>query len=272
MKRKLQVKYSRHLGEIMKTKYDIDTESDHDQVMKLINDRKKPSAILRLLMNAFEGYRQSRKLGWSRPWNKVNLINFQSFRVSKSRDQNLLSYANDIIKRDCQNMSTPAAQFAENLINHSESLMAFIFIHEFTEKGQLYEGATLSLGRKNNKRYRDRLDIIVESPIADGISQGFKRLRVYVDPYTSKKAPLWCDTLFPDATSASAELFERLSEISTDWQFEKDKRWDHWTSDYVDYFGPRQKYIENSFFHQNVFHPHKGAVMNIWGGQHVQAD
>jgi hypothetical protein len=47
----------------MKTKYDIDSESDHDQVMKLINDRKKTKETLRLLMNAFEGYRQSRKLG-----------------------------------------------------------------------------------------------------------------------------------------------------------------------------------------------------------------
>ncbi|MFT5505582.1 MAG: hypothetical protein ACI8XC_003304, partial [Gammaproteobacteria bacterium] len=58
-----QVKHSLHTGEMMKTKYDIDSESDHDQVMKLINDRKKTKETLRLLMNAFEGYRQSRKLG-----------------------------------------------------------------------------------------------------------------------------------------------------------------------------------------------------------------
>jgi hypothetical protein len=257
----------------MKTTYDIDSESDHDQVMKLINDRKKPNTILRLLMNTFEGYRQSRKLGWSRPWNKVNLINFQSFRVLKTRDRDLLNLANQIIKLNCHNIPAPALDFADNLINHCDSLMAFIFVHEFTEDGQLYEGATLSLGCKNNKRYRDRLDIIVESAVVDGVSQGFKRLRVFVDPYTGDKAPLWSRTLFPDTDSPSAELFERLSEISVDWQFQKDKRWDHWTSDYIDYFGPREKFIKNSFFHQNITHPHKDAVMNsAHSGQHFNAE
>lgn len=258
----------------MKTKYDIDSESDHDQVMKLISERKKPNAILRLLMNAFEGYRQARKLGWSRPWNKVDLINFQSFRVLKRRDQDLLILANQVIAQNCQNMPASALEFTNNLINHCDSLMAFIFVHEYTKDGQLYEGATLSLGCKNHKRYRDRLDIIVESPVIDGVSQGFERLRVFVDPYTGEKAPLWSDTLYPDAVStpASAALFERLSEISSDWQFQKDKRWDHWTSDYIDYFGPREKHIENSFFHQDIFHPHKDAAMSMQSGQHVHAE
>jgi hypothetical protein len=256
----------------MKTTYDIDNESDHDQVMRLINDRKKPNAILRLLMNTFEGYRQSRKIGWSRPWNKVNLINFQSFRVLKKRDHDLLNLANQIIIQNCQNMPEPAREFADNLINHSDNLMAFIFVHEFTEDGQLYEGATLSLGCKNNKRYRDRLDIIVESAIVDGVSQGFKRLRVFVDPYTGVKAPLWSKTDFPRTDSPSADLFERLSEISSDWQFQMDKRWDHWTSDYIDYFGPREKFIENSFFHQDMAHPHKDTVMNAQSGQHLHAE
>ena len=255
----------------METRYDIDNESDHDQVMKLINDRKKPNAILRMLMNAFEGYRQSRKLGWSRPWNKVDLINFQSFRVLKERDQDLLNLANRVIKLECQKMPIPALEFADNLINHCDSLMAFIFVHEFTEDGQLFEGATLSFGCKNNKRYRDRLDIIVESPIVDGTSQGFNRLRVFVDPYTGDKEPLWSGTLVPEVGLASTELFERLSEISSAWQFQKDKRWDHWTSDYIDYFGPREKYIESSFFHQNINYPHNNTAVSPQISQGIQA-
>jgi hypothetical protein len=90
--------------------------------------------------------------------------------VLKGRDQDLLNLANRIIKQNCQNMPTSSVEFACHLIKHCDRLMAFIFFHEFNEDGQVYEGATLSLGRKNNKRYRDRLDIIIESPIVDGLS------------------------------------------------------------------------------------------------------
>jgi hypothetical protein len=190
--------------------------------------------------------------------------------VLKGRDQDLLNLANRIIKQNCQNMPTSAVESAYHLINHCDRLMAFIFFHEFNEDGQVYEGATLSLGRKNNKRYRDRLDIIVESSIVDGLRQGSRQLRVFVDPYTGDKAPLWSTTLFPD--TASAELFERLSEISSDWLFQKDIRWDHWTSDYIDYFGPLEKCVKHSFFHQHIVHPHKDAVMSTQNGQHVHAE
>ena len=64
--------------------------------------------------------------------------------------------------------------------------MGFVFTHEFSEDGKQYEGATLSLGRKNQKRYRDRIDIIFESPVIAGISQGLERIRVYIDPYREK--------------------------------------------------------------------------------------
>ncbi len=238
----------------MDQKYTLETRDDHDQVRKVLNDRKRPNAVLRLMMNAFEGYRQSKKLGWSRPWNKVDLTNFQSFRVRKERDQDLLVLADRIISQECAGITEQALEFADFLIHRCDTLMAFIFVHDYIDQGQLYEGATLSLGCKNNKRYRDRLDIIVESPVDGGVSQGFKRLRVYIDPYTGEKAPLWSDHFWA-SNGPSSELFQRLSQISSDWQSKKENHWNHWTSDYIDYFGPRQKYIRNSFFYQNAVNP-----------------
>ncbi len=234
----------------METSYKVENQSDHDQVMRLINDRKKPNAILRLLMNAFEGYRQSKKLGWSRPWNKYNLTNFQSFKVYKEKDQDLIAFANRIVKQECSDISIEALEFADYLMNECDSLMAFIFLHDYVEEGQKFEGATLSLGCKNNKRYRDRIDIIVESPVIDGVSQGFERMRVYIDPYTAVRGPMWSGISWPEADQVSSQLFDRLSAISSDWQAKKECQWNHWTSDYIDYFGPRKEFIQNSFFFQ----------------------
>jgi hypothetical protein len=255
----------------MKNRLEIENQTDHDQVMRLITNRKKPNAILRMLMNAFEGYRQSKKLGWSRPWNKYDLINFQSFKVKKERDQDLLVLADRIIKQECLNMPAAAVEFADTLIHRCEGLMAFIFVHEFTEDGELYEGATLSLGCKNNKRYRDRLDIIVEAPVIDGNSQGFKRLRVFVDPYTGDKAPLWSKVSYPAAGLPSSDLFARLAEISHDWQVISANHWNHWTSDYIDYFGPRETHLAKSFFYQPVSVGQNLVNIDSQRSQHVSA-
>lgn len=233
----------------MEKHYKIDSQQDHDSILKMINQRSKPNALLCLLMNTLESYRQSRKLGWSRPWNKYNLINFQSFRLDKESDAELFSLADKILSNECPDIPEPALQFVDFLLHDCPSLMGFIFVHEFMEDGQLYEGATLSLGCINNKRYRDRLDLIVESPVNEGVSRGFSRLRVFIDPYTGEKAPLWERCIEQEALTFSSELFSHLSELSNQWQTQQDKHWNHWTSDYIDYFGSRQHQVQNSYFH-----------------------
>ena len=240
----------------MDKEHKIDNQQDHDAVMKTINQRSKPNAVLRLLMNAFESYRQSRKLGWSRPWNKYNVINFQSFRLDKNVDTELLALTDNILCNECPGISKQALQFVDFLLHECQPLMGFIFVHEFMDEGQLYEGATLSLGCVNNKRYRDRLDLIVESPVLEGTSQGFSRLRVYVDPYNGEQDPLWYGCIEQDSSSLSSELFLRLSDISNQWQLQQEKHWNHWTSDYINYFGPRQHIVQNSFFYQ--YNPQNG--------------
>jgi hypothetical protein len=136
--------------------------------------------------------------------------------------------------------------------------MGFIFVHEYTENQGLdkkndYEGATLSLGRrvkdKGNQRYRDRIDIIVESPVINGISQGLQRTRIYIDPYCKQnKEPLWQGELDSTHKPPLTQLFNSLSDTSWSWANDTQHIWDHWTSAYIDYFGNRQKPISKSYF------------------------
>lgn len=229
----------------------IETLNDHDKLKQEISLGNNSNIMLRLLMNSLESYRQARKIGWSRPWNKNNLMNFQSFRLHIENDLSLLTLAEKILHSECTKIPDSVLEFIDSLLQEHKQLMGFIFIHEHVDDGKLFEGATLSLGRKNKKRYRDRLDIIVESPIIDSRSFGLQRLRIYVDPYTDIKEPLWSQCIDPVKGPHSNTLFSQLSEISTAWQHLPEKHWKHWTSDYIDYFGPRRYAVENSYFYQN---------------------
>lgn len=231
--------------------YGINTDSEYGEVKKILSRGDKPHRVLRLLMNALESYRQSRKLGWSRPWNKVNLMNFQSFRLDREQDRSLFELAADVLIHDGADMPQSAKSFADDLLN-SPQLMAFVFVHEYEDNGRLYEGATLSLGRVNNKKYRDRIDLIVEAPVVEGITQGLSRLRVFVDPYSGDKAPLWTLVQTDELSAATRRLFQRLSEISNQWASRPEKHWHHWTSDYIDYFGARRHPVKRSCFHIDI--------------------
>ncbi len=66
----------------MTDKLILSTEQDYKKVQSELNARKKPSKTLRYMMQALESYRQAKKMGWSRPWNKYNLVNFQTLPSS----------------------------------------------------------------------------------------------------------------------------------------------------------------------------------------------
>jgi hypothetical protein len=226
----------------------IENESEYHEASKTLSQKKRPPAVLRLLMNSFESYRQARKFGWSRPWNKYELINFQSFRIDVSSYPWFLQTAENLLRLEADNMSAAAGQFCTELLA-DEKLMGFIFVHEYTHNGQQYEGATLSLGRVNNKRYRDRIDIIVESPVVDGVSQGVQRSRIYIDPYReTDKKPLWQGESLADNNQYITEIFAALSHVSWLWVNDAAHIWSHWTSAYIDYFGERQWAMTRSYF------------------------
>ena len=229
--------------------FQIDSESQYKIVHQTLTKQNKPSSVLRFLMRAMESYRSARKMGWSRPWNKYGVVNFQSFRVRPMEDTVLLNLATQILETECKDLPDKARCFVEELLSDKKKLMGFIFIHEVTEnKTVKFEGATLSLGRVNNKRFRDRLDIILESPVHGGASVGLKRLRIFVDPYNKqRKQPLWQYT-GSTQTKFSNNLFAQLSHYSWEWQNQQDRRWDHWTSKYIDYFGPRQWSLDRTYF------------------------
>jgi hypothetical protein len=232
-----------------KQDYDIQDEQDYQQALSTLSKASQPPAILRLLMRAFEAYRSARKMGWSRPWNKYDLINFQSFRLQPARDQSLLELARRLLMEESGPLPEAAEDYINDLLADAE-LMGFIFCHEYTDAGRIWEGATLSLGRKVQRRYRDRLDIILESEIRDGESQGLERVRVYADPYTtSRTPPLWQAQKEQGLGATSRAMFTRLSEASWNWADDPERRWDHWTSRYIDYFGERQQPLRNSYFY-----------------------
>ena len=227
--------------------YQVTSEQDYQQTLSTLSQAKQPAAILKLMMRGFETYRAARKMGWSRPWNKYDLVNFQSLRIKPEQDRELIALGQQLILAEFPELPTQASEFITELLQDT-NLMGFIFAHEYHAEQRRWEGATLSLGRKNAKRYRDRLDIILESEIIDGRSSGLSRIRVYIDPYGGQPAPpLWQAETAPHSDTAQT-LFGQLCEASWSWPLQEERLWDHWTSRYIDYFGPRQFELSHSYF------------------------
>jgi hypothetical protein len=233
--------------------FNIEDKAAYRTAVRALNTRNRPPAILRFIMGALESYRQSRKMGWSRPWNKYGIMTFQSFQLDfsqgeKSTEIVLLDSACAVLAEECADAPEAATAFVAGLLSAENRgrLMGFIFVHEFTEDGQRYEGATLSFGRVKDKRFRDRLDLIVEAPVSEEGADEFSRLRVFIDPFRAEKAPLWSQVAA--GGTASKALFAQLSALSRDWAGDEARLWDHWTSAYIEYFGPRQWPVTNSHF------------------------
>ncbi|MBD3669221.1 MAG: hypothetical protein HUJ29_00465 [Gammaproteobacteria bacterium] len=227
----------------------LKNESDYQKALETLSKASQPPAILCLLMRAFERYRAARKMGWSRPWNKYDLLNFQSFRLRPHDDRSLIDLGQRVIRDNFSDIPDTALSFMDELLSDNE-LMGFVFCHEYNSDGRNWEGATLSVGRKVQRRYRDRLDILVESEVCDSKSIGLSRLRIYIDPYRDGvREPLWQDHKTLELSRSAQELFEQLSEISWQWAQDETRRWDHWTSRYIDYFGERQYSLDQSYFY-----------------------
>jgi len=227
----------------------IEDNQQYLKYTKILAKQKSPAKVLCLLMNAVESYRQARKLGWSRSWNKVNLNNFQSFKLKMAEETQWIDLANQLIKTPDLAMPKEAQNFCQQLLS-SKKLMGFIFYHEFLDQGQKFEGVTLSFGQIKNKRYRDRFDIILESPIQKECSLGLQRLRLFVDPWRdNNKQLLWQTTVSCQQWESAKTLFILLAKLSWQWANHPEHQWQHWTVAYIDYFSPRQWQQKNSYFY-----------------------
>lgn len=238
----------------MDEKIVLNTEEDYLSVKAIIDAGKKPGNVLRTMMQALENYRQGKKYGWSRPWNKYDTVNFQSF-VLNDADSDLRKAALELIECEFPGIPEEPKAFITALLSDGQPAMGFVFIQEFNDKGQLYEGAVLSYGRISgaNRRFRDRFDIILESPVIDGTSKGLARIRVYVDPYREDdKAPLWQAVVENPQGLVSFRLFNQLADYSWQWAGDKKRLWSHWIIDYIDYFGSRSGLVKHSFFHTDA--------------------
>ncbi len=226
---------------------EIKDETAYKAAMRTLSSQDRPPAILRFLMSAFESYRQARKIGWSRPWNKYGINTFLSFKLGFPKDNDLIDRARAVLAAECADMSEEAKIFVDELFA-DDALMGFIFLQEFTEDGQRFESATLSFGRKTQKHYRDRVDLILEAPISGAGVGKFSRLRVFVDPYAGQKEPIWQETIDGVSTVAARDLFVEICNLTRQWRDDDARIWDHWTSRYIDYFGPRQWSLDASHF------------------------
>ena len=232
----------------------ITDESMYQQTLQSLNKQDRPPRILCFLMNILESYRQARKMGWSRAWNKYGLTTFQSFKLHAADDMSLIQHTEQTLQ-SLPDIPDDALAFMQNILDESERLMGFVFISEYTEGGSIYESATLSFGCKvkDNPRGRERFDIIFDCPIVDGQTQALSRVRLYVDPYRDgEKEPLYQCNINSPVSEDLMVLFEQLCDCSWQWHDKPEKIWHHWTSNYIDYFGERQVNMQSSHFYLNV--------------------
>jgi len=238
-------------GPALTSPVEIKDEATYRSIMKTLSTQDQAPAILKFLMGSFEAYRAARKIGWARPWNKNGVTTFHSFKLEFPRDQDLINQAGTVLAETCAKMPGVAGKFVGELLN-DEKLMGYVFMQEVSSGNGRFESVTLSFGRRVKKRYRDRLDLILEAPVEGATVGAFSRLRVFVDPHAEQHDPIWRKTFDDVSSEAAAALFDTLSKLSWQWAGDGNRVWDHWTSDYVDYFGRRQWSLDASHFAPSV--------------------
>jgi hypothetical protein len=151
-------------------------------------------------------------------------------------------------------MPQAARNFIDELLVAESAPVDYLLFQEFTENDVQYEEAIISDGHinKENRRFRDRLDVILESPVNSGICAGLSRskLRIYVDPFNIlDKKTLWQDVLENPGNPMAYQFFDYAANLSYAWEDDKSRVWKHWVTEYIDYFGPRQWAMRQSYFH-----------------------
>ena len=238
--------------------YEIRDGDAYREAMTTLNKRSQPPAVLRRIMNAFESYRAARKIGWSRPWNKYGIRTFQSYRLDFQKDGDMVAHAQSVLASPAFALDAEAQAFVTELLSPEtaarDRLMGFLFFHEAESERGLCEGVMLSFGRVNaRRRHRDRLDIVFEADVEGETVSPPRRVTVYVDPYKGKGPPLYASTAPIVEVSQAPEIFHALRARYLEWGRSDPRLWDHWTSQYIDYFAPRVRAAGQTHFPETAF-------------------
>ena len=210
-----------------------------------INLQKRPLSVLCKLMSALEAKRMTRKLGWSRPWNKYGLTVFRSHFINQEGDGEYLSYVRSVFRKLLPELPTHYDEFVDSLFEDPK-LMGFTFYHNNEFDGQQFEGLTISLGRKvpEDPTKRDRLDLILEDRRVDGVVDGrVDRIRIYVNPWElfQRDEHFLLELMDPGEPEAAIaqEVYDRSIALYREWKDLQARQWQHWSNRYIEYFGAR---------------------------------
>ena len=222
------------------------TELSMPALIRELNQQKRPNWFLRKLMNALESKRQAKGLGWSRPWNKIGLNIFSTHILDTSNDADYFIPIRATLHHFLANAPESVKEFADSLLSDPEC-MAFTFYHNSDIEGEQYEGLTLSIGRKiqTDKSKRDRIDLILEDARINGrVDRLVDRVRIYVCPWDKYKheKQYYSKTFSPFAPGdqrLTQGLYAHCVSRYHDWKEDESREWNHWSSKYIDYFGPR---------------------------------
>lgn len=209
--------------------------------------QRRPSWLLRRFMNALERQRQARGLGWSRPWNKVDLTVFRTHTHEFPADAEYFAPLAPVLTRVLASVPEPFAAFARDLFA-DPARMAFTFYHNRDTAGARFEGLTLSFGRRvrGDASKRDRLDLMLEDRCVDGRTDGHvDLLRVYVCPWAEfqhgRRHHLFTAADRPADLDADVHTLYRAALAGyAAWRDRPERQWQHWSQRYIDYFGPRR--------------------------------
>jgi len=225
---------------------EVRDEGSYQAALATLSRATLPARLLSMLMNSLEGYRQARKIGWSRPWNKYGITTFLALKLRPAEtDRELVAGIVPLIEQVWPALDPQAREFIDELLADPAQL-GFLFLHESEHAEGACEGFTLSLGRKHQKRYRDRLDLVFELPLGQLECPESLRVALYVDPWRGITPPLAELHLNGNAPAELVALFDQLVALAWQWQDDSERRWDHWTSRYIDYFGPRRQQLKAS--------------------------
>ncbi len=217
-----------------------------------LNLQKKPNWLLVKFMNALEGKRQKKKLGWSRPWNKYDLNVFRTHTSNLDIDKEFTGKIFNSLLNTIDELPENYRAFIESL-KDDPNLMAFTFYHNRDVKNSQYEGLTLSFGRRllDDRTKRERLDIVLEDKRLDGSVDGtIDHIRVYVNPWNefSRDEYYLYQRKDSEISPVFQELYKDSISLYDQWKNDESRQWQHWSVKFIDYFGPRSFIPVNSSF------------------------
>lgn len=227
-------------------------------LMRELNLRKQPPAILRKLMNALEAQRIARKLGWSRPWNKEGMTLFHALHLDAAENIGLIAKAQELLLPVLTDVPL-YSEFVKDLLADPH-LMVYLFCHNHRHDGDLHEGLTLGFGRRvpQDSGKRDRIDIVLEDQVhGKGVDGLIDRVRVYVNPWFDHRY----DRLFKsqiDMNNASIQpgaggegwqsLYDGILQTYGRQKDNPASQFEHWSIRYIDYFGARDHIPQGTRF------------------------